>query len=130
MSKTKESLKSPLSKARGLGAAKEGHHHWKMQRISAIAAAPLVIWFVYSIVMLVNAPYEKSAHFLENPINVILMIFLIVVSFYHSILGLQVVVEDYVSCKAKRFVTLLLIKGTLIFLGATSVLAIIKMHTT
>lgn len=130
MSKSKESLRSPLSKARGLGAAKEGHHHWKMQRITAIAATPLVIWFVATIVILVNSPLEKSEIFFDSPINVILMAFLVIVCFYHSILGLQVVVEDYVQCKAKRFVTLLIIKGTLITLGSASVLAIIKMHTT
>ena len=44
------SLKTPLSKAIGLGSAKEGMHHWKMQRLTAIALIPLTIWFICKVI--------------------------------------------------------------------------------
>lgn len=121
-------LRSALSEARGKGSAHEGAHHWLHQRITAIANIPLVLWFVYSIVCLVNQDHAAAGQFFNSPVNAALMSLLIISSFYHAALGLQIVVEDYVSSKAKRIVTLLVIKLGLFGLAATTILAIIKMH--
>ena len=121
-------LRSPLSKARGHGSAHEGAHHWISQKLTAIANIPLVLWFVYSIVWLINQPHAVAGEFFLSPFNAILMSLLIISTFYHSALGLQVVVEDYVSNKAKRIIALIIIKLGLFGLGTASVLAIIKMH--
>lgn len=121
-------LRSPLSNARGHGSAKEGVHHWISQKLTAIANIPLVIWFVYSVLWLINQPYSVKGEFFLSPINAILMSLLIISTFYHAALGLQVVIEDYVSCKFKKTASLLLVKLGLFALGAASILAIIKMH--
>ena len=120
--------KSELSKAKNFGAAHHATHHWLMQRATAIANVPLVIWFVFSIVSLVGKQAATVAHFFESPINAILMAALIFSSFYHAALGLQTVIEDYVHCGVKKVVALFVVKAGLFGLGLTCVLAIVKLH--
>lgn len=120
--------KSELSKARNYGAAHEGTHHWLMQRLTAIALIPLTIWFVYSIVSLVGAGASQAGQFFASPINAILMALIIIASFYHSALGLQIVIEDYVHCHVRKTIALLVVKLGLFTLGVTSILAIVKLH--
>lgn len=120
--------KSELSKARNHGAAGEGTHHWIMQKATAIANIPLVIWFVYSIVSLVGRDAAVAQAFFESGLNAALMALVILSSFYHAALGLQVVVEDYVSSKPKKIFALFAIKGGLLALAVVSLLAIVKLH--
>jgi succinate dehydrogenase / fumarate reductase membrane anchor subunit len=120
--------KSELSKARNSGAAHEGTHHWLMQRATAIALVPLTIWFVFSIVSLLGSGAYQASLFFTSPLNAILMALIIIVSFYHSALGLQTVIEDYVHCGLKKTVSLLIVKFGLFALAAVSLLAIVKLH--
>lgn len=115
-SKSSEKLVSPLARARGLGSAHEGVHHWVHQRLTAIALIPLMIWLVSSIVSLSGAPYGVFLSWVANPLNALLLMFTVIAAFYHASLGVQVVVEDYISCKAKK--TVLLIVSRLFFIGA------------
>lgn len=121
-----EDFRSPLACARGLGSAHEGVHHWLHQRITAIALIPLMIWLVTSILSLAGTPYGVFLSWIASPLNAILLIFLIIAGFYHAALGVQVVLEDYVSCKATRMASL--IANKLFFLGAglASVFSILK----
>lgn len=91
------SLRTPLSEAKGLGSAKEGASHWWMQRITAVALVPLAIWFAFAIAMLGGASYETVIAWLQSPIVAVLLILFIVATFYHTQLGLQVIIEDYVG---------------------------------
>ncbi|MEO0393371.1 MAG: succinate dehydrogenase, hydrophobic membrane anchor protein [Pseudomonadota bacterium] len=88
---------SPLRRARGLGSAQDGTHHWWIQRVTAIALVPLVIWFIMLVVSLGGASYDAATATLSQPLNGILMILLVTGTFYHASLGFQVVLEDYVS---------------------------------
>jgi succinate dehydrogenase / fumarate reductase membrane anchor subunit len=119
-------MKSPLARARGLGSAHEGVHHWLHQRITAIALVPLMIWLVVSIVSLNDADYGIFTGWIAQPVNATLLIFVIIAGFYHAALGLQVVLEDYISCKATRIASI--ITNKLFFLGAglASVFSILK----
>lgn len=89
-------IKTPLARARGMGAAKSGTHHWMAQRITAIANIPLMLWLVVSIVNLKGASYGEFTDWLAQPINAVLMILLVISGFYHAMLGSQVVTEDYI----------------------------------
>ncbi|MEM6782028.1 MAG: succinate dehydrogenase, hydrophobic membrane anchor protein [Pseudomonadota bacterium] len=95
-------IKSDLAKARGLGSAHHGTGHWMHQKLTAIANIPLVIWFVFSMISLIGASYAEYTAWLAQPINAILMILLVISTFYHAVLGSQVVVEDYISHKGLR----------------------------
>jgi len=120
--------KSELSKAKNYGAAHSGTHHWIMQRATAIALIPLTIWFVFNIVGMVGKSAGAAITFFDSGLNATLMALIIIASFYHAALGLQVVIEDYVHSEFKKLATLFIIKGGLLAIGIMSVLAIVKLH--
>lgn len=103
-------LSSPLRRARGLGSAQDGTHHWWVQRVSAIALVPLVLWFVFLVIGLAGADFATAASTLAQPVNGILMILLVTGTFYHASLGFQVVIEDYVSHEWRRKLMIIAIK--------------------
>ena len=90
------SLQTPLRRVTGLGSAKEGAGHWWAQRLTAVALVPLGLWFVFSVLGLNHGQYEMIRAWIAEPLNTILLILLILSLLYHSALGLQVVIEDYI----------------------------------
>jgi succinate dehydrogenase / fumarate reductase membrane anchor subunit len=95
-------MRSPLGRAIGLGSAKEGVEHWWMQRITAVALVPLILWFVIAVIGLVGADLETVQNWVGRPLPAILLMLLLIASFYHMSLGLQVVTEDYVHTELAR----------------------------
>lgn len=110
MASAKGSLRSELGRVRGLGSAKEGVHHWWAQRVTAIALIPLSIWFVASIVFLTDVDYATAIQWLRSPVTLGLMSLFLIALAYHAVLGLQVVVEDYIHAKPTKLILLLLIQ--------------------
>ena len=89
-------FKSPMARAKGLGSAKTGLHHWVMQRVTSIAAIPLTLWAIWSVLNLADADYSTFQDWIVQLPNALLLGLFVLVTFYHTALGLQVVVEDYV----------------------------------
>jgi succinate dehydrogenase / fumarate reductase membrane anchor subunit len=100
--------------------------HWKVLRVTAIAAIPLTIWFVYSIVNLAGADYEIIRAWLMHPFNAVLMIVFIVVTFYHAALGNHEIIEDYVHNEKIKNCSLKLKALALLVVGAVCVYSIVK----
>lgn len=122
-------IRTPLAKARGLGSAKEGVSHWWWQRVTAIALIPLTGWFVYSILtQVVHGDHESTALWLSAPIPAILMVLLIVSLFYHAKLGVQVIIEDYVTKDCLKIFMLLLNKFLMFVMALVCLFAIVKIH--
>src|SRR5471030_1168139 len=96
-------FRSPLSRARGLGSAKEGVHHWWMQRVTAIALIPLVVWFAISLIMLSGADFAVVRAWIGSPLVMVLLPLTIGVGLYHGQLGMQVVWEDYTDGALRVF---------------------------
>jgi succinate dehydrogenase / fumarate reductase, membrane anchor subunit len=119
--------RSQLSRAQGLGSAKSGLHHWWAQRVTAIALLPLSLYFVASVLMLAGASRADMAAFMAEPWNTVLYLCLIAALFYHLSLGLQVVIEDYVHSESTRMVSLLLVKGAIIFCALASAVSVLKL---
>lgn len=94
-------MRSPLGHAIGLGSAKEGVEHWWTERVTAVALVPLTLWFVASIIAHTGRDYASFIAWVGRPFTTILMILLLIALFYHTALGLQVVIEDYVHSGAK-----------------------------
>ena len=90
------SLRNPLSKAMGLGSAKDGTGHWWNQRVTAIALALLTPWFVILAVGLLGAGQDAVRSAIAQPVSAALLTAFVLSLFWHARLGLQVVVEDYV----------------------------------
>lgn len=122
----KTGLRTPLATAKGLGSAKTGSHHWVMQRVTAIALIPLTIWFLSRIIYFAAKPWQATIIWAAKPFNTTLLILLVVSSFYHALLGLQIVIEDYVHNTCWKKGLLIGCKFTLISLGLLSIVFIIK----
>ncbi len=120
------SMKTPLAEARGLGTAKSGLSHWWHQRLTAIAMIGLVAWMCVIIVMLIGADYPGAMAILSHPVNAALVMLFIGVGFWHSSLGLQVVLEDYVAHEGVRLALIIAIRMVLVLLGAVSLLSVLK----
>jgi succinate dehydrogenase / fumarate reductase membrane anchor subunit len=120
------SLRTPLGKVLGLGSAKDGTEHFWAQRVSAMALLLLGIWFVVAVVINGNLAYADLVEFIAAPLNSILLSILSVVVAFHSYLGMQVVVEDYVHSSGIKIAALLLSRFTHVLVAITAVYAILK----
>ena len=120
------SLQTPLSQARGLGAAGEGIHHWWTQRLTALALIPLSLWLVASIISVVGADYETAVGWVRSPVTVVLLLLFIFAAFYHAQLGVQVVLEDYVHVEWAKVATIILSKFLMIALAFVAGFAVLK----
>ena len=105
-----------------------GVGHWKLQRISAIAMIPLVIWFTTSLMLALMNGYEQSIEWLQSPFNAPGLILLFFTLYFHAASGLQVVIEDYVHHEGLKIVSLILIKLIAIVLGVLSILCVLKIY--
>ena len=94
-------MRSPLARAIGLGSAKDGVGAWWAERVSAIALVPLTLWFVASIIAHTGSDHAAFIIWLRTPFASIPMVLLLIGLFYHTALGLQVVIEDYVHSGIK-----------------------------
>jgi succinate dehydrogenase membrane anchor subunit len=119
-------IKTPLSRARGLGHASEGVSHFWRQRVTAVALIPLVIWFIYSAVGLAWKPYGAAIDFVAEPHNAVFLLLLIWASIIHLRLGLQTVIEDYVHDRFAKLACLILNDFFAAIVGVTCALAVIK----
>ena len=120
------SLMTPLNRVLGLGNAKGAAEHWWLQRMTAVALLPLGLWLAFELLTLRNFSYASVVGWVREPVTSILLILLVVAVGYHSALGVQVVIEDYVTGKGSRAATLM--ASTLAHVGLTiaAVFAVLK----
>src|SRR5438132_10008957 len=103
-------LRSPVGRAIGLGSAKEGVEHWWLQRVTAVALVPLTLWFVIAVVRLSSADIDTVRDSVGRPLPAILLVRLLIATFCHASLGLQVVTEDYVHTDLAKLALLIVIR--------------------
>jgi len=120
----------PLKAARGLGSAKYGVGHWWTQRVTAAALVGLGIWFVILVLGLLHADYASARAAVAKPWNALLLIAFVLTVFWHAVLGLQVVVEDYVHTRWKEVVLLVAIKFLAVLGALAGVLAVLRIALT
>jgi succinate dehydrogenase / fumarate reductase membrane anchor subunit len=119
-------MRSPLSKAVGLGSAKHGFSHWWWQRVSAIALIPLCLWFVYSMVCVAVGTHAEAVAWLSQPINASIMLLFVFTALFHAQTGLQVVIEDYVHTKWLNLILLLSIKFLSVAMAVLTAISVLK----
>lgn len=120
-------MRSDLGRARGLGAGKGGTAHWLAERLTALALVPLTLWFVYSMVSLLGAPRAAAMAWAGHTVNATLLIALLLITFKHLTLGVQVIMEDYIHSEGSRFASILAMKAVAGLFCIAGVLATIKL---
>lgn len=120
------SLRSPLGAVLGHGAAHSGVHHWWVQRATAIAVVPLGLWLLVALVRLPLGDYAAVSDWVGRGWNPVLLALLIGLAAWHSLLGVQMVVEDYVHTKATKTLLLLVSAGAHLLVAAVAVLAVLR----
>jgi succinate dehydrogenase / fumarate reductase membrane anchor subunit len=118
-------LRTPLSKVKGLGSAKDGTHHFWHQRLTALLLIPLVLWIGFSLAAL-PVDHATLTGWIQQPWVSVVLVLLIIATFYHAQLGLQVVIEDYVASHARRTATLLISNLLCLLVGTVGVISVLK----
>lgn len=119
-------LQAPLARVRGLGSAKDGTHHFWNQRLTAIALIPLSLWIMISIVSMTAVDYQTITVWMGSPLNAVLVLIFILALYYHALLGVQIVIEDYIHSEWQKIACIILVKFLIIITGLTSILAVLK----
>jgi len=121
-------LETELHRAQGLGSAKNGVGHWIAQRISAIVLIPLCVWFVASFIYYVTSSYDEAQQWMSSSLTVAGLILFTGILFYHGYLGLQVIIEDYVSELSTRSFYIIAIKILSLFMTILATISIIQIY--
>lgn len=106
----KNTLRNNLATAKGLGSAKDGAVHWWHQRLTAIVMIPLFAWLIIFLQTIYNQELSTIINNIRKPYNIIPMIILFSCGFYHSVLGMRIIIEDYVPSTAIRMFLILLVQ--------------------
>jgi succinate dehydrogenase / fumarate reductase membrane anchor subunit len=120
-------MRTPLAKVRGLGAAGTGTGHWWLQRLTAAANVPLVIFLIAFVVSHLGADRATLLASLQNPLAAVLVILALLSIFMHMRLGMQVIIEDYVHGHAAKLALLLLNTFFTVAMAAAALFAVLKM---
>ena len=119
-------LVSPLNRVLGLGSAKSGVEHWWAQRLTAVALVPLGLWCAIALAGLGGLNYSAVAGFIQVPLNGVLLILTLFALSYHSQLGVQMVIEDYVHGPALKVSSLVVAFFAHIAVAVAGIFAVLK----
>ena len=115
---------TPIKRVRGLGSAHHGAHHWLVQRFTAIGNLVLSIWLIASIIGLPDLGYATVSKWLAQPVSATAMILLVISTFWHARLGLQVLIEDYLHNSGTKFAALAALNLAVIGGGAFAIFSV------
>ncbi|MEM7207218.1 MAG: succinate dehydrogenase, hydrophobic membrane anchor protein [Pseudomonadota bacterium] len=119
-------LSTPLARVKGLGSAKEGVTHWWRQRLTALLMVPLVLLLVVCVASLPSADHARFTAWISSPFATICLVLWIGAMFYHAQLGLQVIIEDYVSSHARRTAAIILVSFVCLIAAAVGIFSVLK----
>ena len=121
------SMQTPLGRVLGLGAAKEGTGHFWHQRVTAIALIPLTFLFVIVMFAFVGADHARAVALMGNPLVATVMLLFLIAGFYHMKLGMQVVIEDYITHEGAKIALLLCVSLGAFALATACVFSLFKL---
>lgn len=113
-----------------LGFSTNGVEHWCLQRLTAVILIPLSYWLLVLLDLSINASYQQTLKWLSSPINTLAMILWVIGVCYHSALGLQVVIEDYVSTESTQKWSIIGVQIALSVITLVSITALVQIFIT
>lgn len=99
-----------MAQVLGHGSAREGTHHWTTQRLTAVANLALLTWLAVSLATADFSTHGAMVRWLSKPAAALPMILLIISTFTHLRLGLQVLIEDYLHAPGKKWTAMTLLQ--------------------
>jgi succinate dehydrogenase / fumarate reductase membrane anchor subunit len=115
---------TPIGRVRGLGTAHHGAHHWMLQRFTAIGNLVLMSYLVISFALLGDFGHSSMVKWLSQPIAATAIILLVISTFWHARLGLQVVIEDYMVDPGTKFALIAALNLAIIGGGAFAIFSV------
>ena len=122
------SLRTPLSRARGLGSAKSGVGHFIQQRASAMFLAVLLPWFGLSVILGTDGSFTSVTSWMSHPFNAAGTLLLVLTGVFHMRLGLQTVIEDYIHKPMTRTICMLVNTAIPAILAIVAALSVAKLY--
>ena len=119
-------MRTPIGRVRGLGSARSGARNWWLERLTSVSTLILFVWFLVALFRLPDLGHETVVEWLASPLVAVPMLLLIVSTFWHLKLGLQVVIEDYVHEDGLKLFSLALLNFFAIALGALAFVSVLK----
>lgn len=116
-----------IGRVRGLGSAHHGAHHWLLQRFTAIGNLILMIYLLASFLMLPDLGYLNAHDWISRPLPATAVGLLVISTFWHARLGLQVVIEDYVHEAAAKFASIAVLNLVAFGGAAFGILSIVRL---
>ena len=120
------SLQTPLGRVRGLGSAGNGVHHWWVQRLTSLALVPLAVWLLVSLLSLPGLDFVTLVSWMAGTWTATLLTLFVLIASWHSSLGIQVILEDYVHDEGLKTLTLVVSGFTHAVLAAVGVFAVLR----
>ena len=119
-------LETPIARVRGLGSARSGARHWWAERLSSVAAFLLFVWLIASLLRLPALDHETVTAWLRTPLAAVPMLLLVLTTFWHLKLGLQVVIEDYVHEDGNKLFAIVLLNFFAVAAAALALFAVLS----
>ena len=123
---TEVSMRTPLSRVKGLGAAHHGAEHWWLHRVTAVSNVPLVLAFVGIVAALSGRDYAGAVRLVQNPFVAVALVLALISVLVHMRLGLQIVIEDYVHARGWKIVALIANTFFVAAVGALCLFAVLR----
>lgn len=120
------SYQTPLRRVRGLGSARQGSQDWWHQRVTAVALLPLSLWLTVHLPLLPEVSFTEVVSWISLPWNTILLLSFIMLSLFHAMLGLQVVIEDYVHNDWMKVIGMLGVRLVTAFLALSTGFSVLR----
>ena len=99
-------IRTPLARVRGLGSARTGTGSWWHERLTSVAGIPLTLFLIWLALRVAGQPHHEVVQIIGHPGVAIGLILALSTLFWHMMLGMQVIIEDYVHSGARIWLLL------------------------
>jgi succinate dehydrogenase / fumarate reductase membrane anchor subunit len=125
----KNRYRSDLPRIKYFGYVGSGSRHWWYQRFTAILLVLLTGWLFYFSWDINHSELHEIVKVFKKPHHIITVILFVSTGLYHAVLGMQVVIEDYIHCRTLKLVLLLMVQIFSIVTSIAFLLAVLCVMT-